>query len=91
MLAETKWDLPDLERQFDGITLEGIINVIEALKNNCRDSYKQDKRYSTFCGILKETEGILLRELGNRNWFLLFLNYYINDIIIYFFYQKKEK
>ncbi len=51
MFTETKWELPDLERQFDGITLEGVINVVEALKNNCRDSYYKDKMYSSFCGI----------------------------------------
>ena len=67
MFTETKWELPDLERQFDGITLEGVINVVEALKNNCRDSYYKDKMYSSFCGILKETEGILLKEFDKKN------------------------
>lgn len=67
MGIQENWDLPDLERQFDDITLQGVINAVEALKNNCRDSNQKDKLYSTFCGILKETEGILLRELKNKS------------------------
>jgi hypothetical protein len=48
---------------FDNVKLETIIDVIEALKNNCRDSSSKDPRYASFCGILKETEGILMKTL----------------------------
>jgi|GEM_PF-6348669 len=53
--------LLDLERLFDEVSLQGVIDAIEALKNNCRDSFDKDSRYSAFCGILKETECILLK------------------------------
>jgi hypothetical protein len=58
-MVEIKLTLPELERLFDNITLESVLDVVEALKNNCRDSFAKDKRFPAFCGILKETEGIL--------------------------------
>ncbi|MFH1051383.1 MAG: hypothetical protein V1779_10705 [bacterium] len=61
MYQNKNLSLPDLERLFDGISLQEVIDAVEALKNNCRDSFDKDSRYSAFCGILKETEGILLK------------------------------
>jgi hypothetical protein len=61
MYQKYNMELPDLERLFDGVSLQGVIDTIEALKNNCRDLFDQDSRYSTFCGILKETECILMK------------------------------
>jgi hypothetical protein len=58
---EKNLTLPELERLFDNISLETVIDAIEALKNNCRDNNSTDARFSAFCGILKETEGILLK------------------------------
>lgn len=61
MYQKYNMELPDLERFFDGVSLQGVIDTIEALKNNCRDLFEIDSRYSAFCGILKETENILLK------------------------------
>jgi len=58
--------LPELERLFDGVSLQEVLDAVEALKNNCRDSSSFDSRYATFCGILKETEGILLKSYNNK-------------------------
>ncbi len=57
------WDLPNLERYFDNVSLDGVLNAVEALKNNCRDISDKHPKYSAVCGILKETEEILMREL----------------------------
>ncbi len=61
MYRKENLTLPDLERLFDGVSLQAVIDAVEALKNNCRDSEDKDCRFSAFCGILKETEGILLK------------------------------
>lgn len=63
MIKQQDYTLSDFESMFDNVKLETIIDVIEALKNNCRDSSSKDPRYASFCGILKETEGILMKTL----------------------------
>ncbi|MFC2131336.1 hypothetical protein ACFLSQ_07865 [Bacteroidota bacterium] len=67
MNKDSNLSLPELERLFDNISLECVLDVVEALKNNCRDSYDKDIRYPAFCGILKETEGILLRTYDQKS------------------------
>ncbi len=66
MVLSKELDLTDLESLFDNISLKSVINVIEALKNNCRDSSYKDPLYSAFCGILKETETLLQRAYSNN-------------------------
>lgn len=61
MYQKYNMELTDLERLFDGVSLQGVIDTIEALKNNCRDLFNLDSRYAAFCGILKETECILVK------------------------------
>ncbi len=64
MVKQQNFTLSDFESMFDEVSLETIIDVIEALKNNCRDNSSKDPRYASFCGILKETEGILMKTLN---------------------------
>ena len=64
MVKQNNYTLSDYESMFDNVTLETVIDVVEALKNNCRDSTSKDPRFASFCGILKETEGILMKTLN---------------------------